>query len=117
MEGIYQNLHLDGSDWAKKTLEALSRKLPTSLKVSHRSLTTGRNISLRDCLKLEMLLTVNYVGNKDLKEGCRALLIEKDFKPKWNRKSIYDVTEDDVQICFKPNGHELQFVETLKCKL
>lgn len=119
VEEIYENLHLDGSDWAKKTLAALDRKSPTSLKVSHRSITSGRNISLRDCLKMEMRLTVHHMENSDLKEGVRALLIDKDFKPKWNRKTVYDVTRDDVDRFFGPisDAHELTFIETIKCRL
>lgn len=120
VEDIYGNLQEDGSDWAKKTLSILNVKSPTSLKVSHRSITTGRNIPLRDCLKMEMCLTMNYsIGGGDVKEGVRAVLVGKDLKPIWSRKSIYDVTDEDVERFFEPvpKKYELTFEEIIKNKL
>lgn len=60
MEEIFENLENDGSEWSRNTLTTLKTKSPTSLKVSLRCLSTGKNISLRDCLKMEMVLTMNY---------------------------------------------------------
>lgn len=115
VEEIFQSLQYDRSDWANKTLNILKRNSPTSLKITHRSITTGRNICLRDCLKMEMHIVVNHTTeDNDFKEGVRAVLIDKDFKPRWSRKSIYDVTKEDVDKFFKPvtNRNELRFEES-----
>lgn len=114
VEEIFENLEKDSSDWAKTTLQTLKKKSPTSLKVSHRSITTGRNISLRDCLKMEMILTINYNSSADAKEGVRAVLVDKDFKPNWKRKTIQEVTDDDVNEFFRPiaKKYELNFNES-----
>lgn len=119
VEEIFENLQNEGSDWAANTLKTLKRNSPTSLKITHRSITTGKNISLRDCLKMEMRLVVNHTEGSDFKEGVRAVLIDKDFKPKWSRKSIYDVTVDDVERFFKPlpKPYELRFEGDVACKL
>lgn len=119
MEEIFHDLESDGSEWARNTLNTLKLKSPLSLKVSHRSLTTGRNISFRDCLKMEMILTLNYVGNSDTKEGVRAILIEKDLKPNWSRKSIYEVTDENVSGFFRPipKKYELTFDDEITNKL
>lgn len=111
MEEIYGNLHLDGSDWAMDTIRTLNKMSPTSLKVSLRSLNEGRKLPLRDCLKMEFLIAIHHVIKSDLKEGCRAVLIDKDFKPKWNPKTLQEVTEDHVARFFKPlpDGDELTF--------
>lgn len=120
VEEIYENLQEDDSDWAKKTLNSLKQKSPLALKVSHRSIISG-NIPLRDCLKMEMRLTMNYsIGNGgDVKEGVRAVLVDKDLKPNWSRKSIYDVTDEDVERFFRPvpTKYELIFEDTIKNKL
>lgn len=115
VEEIYEKLQQDGSDWAIKTVKILDKMSPTSLKVTHRNLVLGRTSSLRDCLKREWLLVMQHVTDSDLKEGCRALLIDKDFKPRWNPKSISDVTQERVDRFFKllPSGEELTF-ETSK---
>lgn len=111
VEGIYENLHEDASEWAVKTLKTLNRMSPTSLKVSHRNFTLGRTSSLRDCLKREWLLVIQHFIKSDLNEGCRAMLVDKDFKPQWNPKTIYEVSEEQVARFFQPSpdGDELTF--------
>lgn len=120
VEEIYEKLQEDGSEWAKNTLNSLKLKSPTSLKVSHRSISAGRSMSLRDCLKMEMRLTINHstIGG-DVKEGVRAILVDKDMKPNWSRKSIYEVTDKDVDRFFQPipMKYELNFEESIKNKL
>lgn len=116
VEEIYENLQEDGSDWAQKTLNTLNEKSPLALKVTHRSITTGKKISLKDCLKMEMRLALNHKTGGDLKEGVRALLIDKDLRPNWTRKSVYDVTDEDVESFFQPvlKQYELTFEGVLE---
>lgn len=102
VEKIYENLQDDGSDWTQNTLKILNRMSPISLKVVHRSLRLAKTLSLPDCLKMEFRLAIHHNTKSDLPEGARAVLIEKDFKPKWSRNSIYDVTEGDVARFFQP---------------
>lgn len=111
VDEIYENLHLDGSDWAMDTIRTLNKMSPTSLKVSHRSITAGKKMSLEECLKMEYRLMINHMIDSDLKEGVRAILIDKDQKPNWNPKSLHDVTNKHVDRFFQPtpDGDELTF--------
>lgn len=102
VEEIVENLKIDGSDWAEKTLKRLSRSSPTSLKVSLRCMLEGRKMTLRECLDRERELFIRHVINSDFKEGFRALKVDKDFKPKWNPSSLEEVTEQRVQWFFTP---------------
>lgn len=109
VEEIFKNLEQDGSEWAKSTIKVLNRMSPTSLKVTHRSINLGRNLSVRDCLRMEVRLVYHHVKvKKDLSEGCRAVLIDKDFKPKWNPASISEVTDEAVNSYFGPIPEELE---------
>ncbi|KAJ6643701.1 3-hydroxyisobutyryl-CoA hydrolase, mitochondrial [Pseudolycoriella hygida] len=120
LEEIYTNLEEEGSEWAQKTLNILALRSPTGLKVSHRSITTGKNFSLRDCLKREMRLTINHnFQESDVKEGVRAILVDKDMKPNWLHKTIYEVTDEDVDQYFQPTPekYELYFEENVKNRL
>lgn len=111
VEEIYENLHLDGSDWAMDTIRTLNKMSPTSLKVTHRSITKGSKLTMRECLQTEFRIAVNNAASCDFKEGVRALLVDKDLKPKWNPKTLQDVTNDHVEKFFKPlpDGAELTF--------
>lgn len=111
VEEIIDNLHLDGSDWAMKTVNILNKFSPTSLKVCHRELELGKKLSLHDCLKMEYRMALHHAAGSDLHEGARALLVDKDNKPNYNLKTLHDVTEKDVERFFKPlaNGDELTF--------
>ena len=50
----------------------------------------GQHRTLREELRLELFLisTCMRVGNSDVHEGIRAILIDKDKQPKWTHKSI-----------------------------
>jgi len=109
VEEIYQNLYLDETDWALETIRTLNKMSPTSLKVSLRSLVNAKKLPLHDCLKTEFRSAIHHVIDSDLKEGVRAMLIDKDFKPKWNPKTLPEVTEEHVARFFRPlpDGDEL----------
>lgn len=113
VEEIHENLHHDGSDWAMATVRTLNKMSPTSMKVTHRSIIMGKKASLRDCLTVEFRLAINHVIRSDLKEGVRALLIDKDFKPTWNPSKLHDVTEEHIARFFQPlpDGKDVTFEE------
>lgn len=120
VEEIYENLRQDESLWATETIKTLNKMSPTSLKVTHRSINMGRNLSLRECFKLELRLVINYgIHGEEMKEGVRALLVDKDFKPKWNPKTVEEVTERHVGRYFAPAPGEDQLIfdENLSHKL
>lgn len=102
VEEIVENLKIDGSDWATKTLKVLSRKSPTSLKVTLQNMHKGRNKTLRECLDTEKIIYKHHVLNSDMREGYRALLVDRDNKPKWNPKTLEEVTQEMVDRFFIP---------------
>ncbi|XP_073817556.1 3-hydroxyisobutyryl-CoA hydrolase isoform X2 [Musca autumnalis] len=110
VEEIVENLKKDGSEWATKTIQTMSKMSPTSLKVTFRQLELGSKLSLPQCLNMEYRMVVRHLENSDFKEGVRALLIDKDQKPKWNPTTLEAVTEERVQSFFDklPDTEELK---------
>lgn len=88
-------------------LENFEYASPLSKKVTHELLKRGSKLDLKDCFLQEWSLVVNICTKGDFREGVRALLINKDRKPKW-------ISEDkhlDVAEYFKsPEPHELKLV-------
>lgn len=122
VEEIYDNLALDGSDWAMQTIRNLNRMSPSSMKITHKLLTMGKEMSLIECLKLEHRLTYNIMihASHDFEEGVRALIVDKDLKPKWNPKTLHDIKTEDIEKLFAPipDEYELKiFNENEKSKL
>lgn len=111
VEDIYENLRLDGSKWAKETIKLLNAKSPTSLKVCHRQLYLGKMLTLKQCLKMEFRIAVQHVIESDMREGCRAMLFEKDEMPRWNPQTLSEVTKEHVDRFFLPvpDDDELRF--------
>ncbi|KAF5273022.1 hypothetical protein FQR65_LT04764 [Abscondita terminalis] len=109
VEGILQELEGDGSDWAKGVLKTLGKMSPTSLKLSFRILEQGSALSLDNCLQMEYRAAVGCLKNKDFYEGVRALLIDKDQKPKWSPSSVAEVSNSTIASYFNklPENQEL----------
>jgi enoyl-CoA hydratase len=103
LEDILKGLEADGSDWALKELAALRVKSPLSCKVSLRllHLAHGRP-SFAAEMTTEYALAVRMVNHPDFREGVRALLIDKDNKPRWQPPRPEKVTDEMVESMFAP---------------
>ncbi|KAG0556888.1 hypothetical protein M758_11G083500 [Ceratodon purpureus] len=117
IEDIVQALEVELEEtqeqWVKETLKILKRSSPTGLRVTFTSIRTGRNLSRAECLKREYRLTINALRGTvtdDFYEGIRAIVVDKDNAPKWNPRSTQEVTQEKLDLVFKPfkDADELQ---------
>uniref|UniRef100_A0A3Q3GWH2 3-hydroxyisobutyryl-CoA hydrolase n=1 Tax=Labrus bergylta TaxID=56723 RepID=A0A3Q3GWH2_9LABR len=104
VEGIMQDLKADGSEFAKKQAQTLSKMSPTSLKMTYKLLQAGATLSLQDVLVMEYRLSQACMRGCDFYEGVRALLVDKDQNPKWNPSTLEEVSEQTVEQCFSSLG-------------
>ena len=110
VEEIIDNLNDDGSDWAKKVAKKLNRMSPTSVKMCHRLIKMGNNLTLQEGLTVEHILAYN-IGvrySHDFQEGIRALIVDKDMKPQWNPRTLKDVTKEHVDKFFGPIPEDME---------
>lgn len=116
VEEILRHLREDGSEFAKNTLGLLAKMSPTSMKVTKRLLDLGKDLDLKECLKIEFRLAVHHTQGSDFQEGVRALLIDKDQKPNWNPRTLEEVTHHHVDSFFDKlaDVDELKFDGTSK---
>ncbi|GBP09596.1 3-hydroxyisobutyryl-CoA hydrolase, mitochondrial [Eumeta japonica] len=114
VEEIIERLEKVKNDWSEKTLKILSDMCPGSLKITLRAMQRGAQLELGQCLRMEYRIACRATENHDFPEGVRALLIDKDNNPKWNPKSLAEVTDDYVESYFKklPEDKELKFLES-----
>src|SRR5271170_6722721 len=100
----------DNAGWAAETRAGLLAKSPTSLKVTLRQLTVGRDYNVEQALQLEYRLTQHFMAAHDFYEGVRAVLIDKDQDPHWQPPTLAEIGEETIDAYFAPIGdRELNF--------
>ncbi len=100
----------EGGDWGGAIIRELGQKSPSSLKVTLQQLRGGRGLEIEDVLIREYRMTQRFMTENDFAEGVRALLIDKDQKPRWRPASLADVDAATVARYFAPlGGRDLTF--------
>jgi enoyl-CoA hydratase/carnithine racemase len=89
------------AQWALETATLMRARSPTLLSVTLRQLQRGAGMSLADCFRMELGMAAHSFEQGDFLEGIRAVLIDKDNKPRWRPSRIDDVTESMIDAFFK----------------
>ncbi|XP_021824375.1 3-hydroxyisobutyryl-CoA hydrolase 1-like [Prunus avium] len=97
-------------EWLALTIRLLKKASPMSLKICLRSIREGRVQAIDECLVREYRITSHVLRgqiSKDFREGCRAIVWDKDKKPKWKPSSLELITDHMVDHYFsKLDGDE-----------
>jgi len=109
-EAILGDLEKEPGEWAKEAVAAMKRASPLSLKITFEQLKRGHGMSVEEALTLEYRLTQHVMQGHDFFEGIRAVLVDKDNKPRWQHATLRDVSELEVESYFASLGErELKF--------
>lgn len=85
--------------WCRKTLDTLKSKSPTSLKIALAALKLSKEDN-ENIFKVEYRIAVRLIKSHDFLEGVRAILVDKDRKPKWNPQNLNEISDDYVRSFF-----------------
>ena len=88
---IVRRLEMTGDDWATQTLAALRTVSPSALCWTLEALRRGADLTLPQCQAAELALTRTTMRHPDFAEGVRAMVVDKDRKPRWQPSRIEDV--------------------------
>jgi enoyl-CoA hydratase/carnithine racemase len=97
---IVQRLEADGGDWATRTLEMLRGVSPSALCWTLKALQRGADLTLPQALDAEFALTHTTMRHPDFAEGVRAMVVDKDRKPRWQPARIEDVDPAAIEALF-----------------
>ena len=86
--------------WLQKAAATLAAGSPLTPWVVWEQLRRARHLSLADVFRMELVLAVNLCASGHFREGVRALLIDKDRKPRWQPDSLLAITSEQVDECF-----------------
>jgi enoyl-CoA hydratase/carnithine racemase len=107
---IEAKLKKHAGEWAQKQLAALLKLSPLSMAITLEQLKRCANRSFEDTMTIEYRMAQHCMRpDHDFFEGVRALLVDKDQKPKWNPPTIDGVTREMVEAHFKPVANDLFF--------
>jgi len=108
---IRDALEAEEGDWAREARAAIDRASPISLEITFHQMKLGeRGMDIEASLTLEYRMTQHVMAGHDFYEGIRALLVDKDQKPRWEHRSIAEVGAAEVARYFESLGErELVF--------
>ena len=88
--------------WAGEVAADIRRHSPMALAVAFALLRRGRRLGLKEVLELDYRVASRRLPAPDLQEGVRALLIDKDRRPRWQPASLAEVDPGAVEAHFAP---------------
>jgi enoyl-CoA hydratase len=89
--------------WAQNTAAALAQKSPKSLKLTLAAIRNARRLaSLEEALNVEFRLCVRLFEDGEFIEGVRALIVDKDRRPKWSPARLEDVMPELIAAYVAP---------------
>jgi enoyl-CoA hydratase/carnithine racemase len=110
LQEIVANLKGATGGFAEKQLAALMKLSPTAMAITLEQLKRCAMRSFEDTMTIEYRMSQRCMrDDHDFFEGVRALLIDKDQKPKWNPPTIEGVTRSLVEEHFRPAANDLKF--------
>ncbi len=98
-------LQYAGTKFANETLKSLDTHSPFAISCAFYAINNAGKLSnLQECLQQEYRFAYRSVYTKDLYEGIRAAVVDKDRSPKWEHESVRDVDFETVKKMFEPLG-------------
>ncbi|MEY8215246.1 MAG: enoyl-CoA hydratase/isomerase family protein [Colwellia sp.] len=87
--------------WFIRAQKSLKKGSPLSASLTFKQIQYGASLSLADCFRMELNLSVKAGKFGEFSEGIRALLIDKDNSPKWHFPSVESVDKKVVDWFFE----------------
>lgn len=101
-----------GNDaWIESALQGYFVGSPTSAKTIFEQLRRGKALTLKEAFLREWNMAMNYCIRSDVLEGVRALLVDKDQKPRWNPPVLSKVKDEEVNWFFSAPSDSLNLLE------
>lgn len=93
-------------EWIDRGLQTFSNGCPTSAGIIVEQMRRAPALNLAEGFGLELVLATHCARNTDFAEGIRALIIDKDNRPRWRFASVEAVDWSWVLAHFEPPWEE-----------
>ncbi len=106
VEAVLAALAADDHPWSAEQRDAILTKSPSSTRIAFRQIREGADLDFEDCMRLEYRLARYCMTHHDFYEGVRAVIIDKDSRPRWEPATLAGATDAFVAEAFAPLGQE-----------
>lgn len=115
VEEILAALSAHPSEFAKQTLDTITKRSPTSLKVTLAAIRGAKSVDIKGALTREYHIAEHFMHSPDFVEGVSALLLTKPSrKPEWKPATLNEVADSTVASFFSKlggsNAPEIEFI-------
>ena len=97
--------------WLARAGATLAAGSPSTAALSYELQRRAKYLSLADVFRIEFVAALHCARRPDFAEGIRALLIDKDQRPRWQPPSLAQITPEWIEGFFaspwKPDEHPL----------
>ncbi|HGY9581890.1 MULTISPECIES: enoyl-CoA hydratase/isomerase family protein [Vibrio harveyi group] len=99
---IAQNIQaMEGeTQWLENAQKSFVAGSPITAHICFRQVKQYHRLSLADCFRLELTLSVRSALLGEFEEGVRSRLVDKDGNPKWMFNSVSEVDESVIDTLF-----------------
>lgn len=97
---LIAGLRLCKNSWMQEVRQRIAEASPLSLVLTHSLLKASKDSSFTQAMAEELKLALKFFDNKEVLEGIRSVVIDKDRAPDWRYKSVVEVPEHLVQDYF-----------------
>ncbi|NBJ12399.1 enoyl-CoA hydratase/isomerase family protein [Microvirga arsenatis] len=98
-----------GSDFAARTAAGMRTKSPTSMGIAFEQVRRGASLGFEEAMKVEFRIVSRIGDGHDFYEGVRAVIIDKDNRPRWQPETIEALDPAVVERHFADlGGNELE---------
>lgn len=91
----------DSHQWALDTATLLETRSPLAMAVTLQLLRRGRHLPLDACFAMELHIDRQWFAHGDIIEGVRALIVDKDKRPRWNPPTLAGLSAQRVDQFFE----------------
>ena len=90
------------AEWTGKTAATIRTKSPLSLKLALAQVRRGGQWDFETCMRTEFRIVSRVIQDHDFYEGVRAVIVDKDNKPRWQPSTLAAVSAAEVERHFAP---------------
>jgi enoyl-CoA hydratase len=90
------------AEWARATAANIRTKSPLSLKIALAQVRRGKSWDFATCMDAEFRIVSRVIRGHDFYEGVRAVIVDKDNKPRWQPATLDAVSDAEVERHFAP---------------